>query len=456
MIAPSRRLLLRIYVVSVAQLLLVGGVVTLAGWLLFKFDPRHPFMNEARYTIAQLRDRLGDQDALKAELARVTQLTGAQISLYDGAAHLIASNVMPPLKREQERDRAPGPPPGPFSFGGLSGRPAHVFPLDPVNPDRGYVVYARARPPRAPATPALWALGIALIGAAIASVVLARSFVTPLSELASAAAKLGAGDLTARVKSERRDEFGQLAQAFDDMADRLTQVLRSQQELLANVSHELRTPLARIRVAIDIASEGDASAAQEAMGEITEDLGELERLVADVLQTAKLDLAAGRAGAALPRLRASDVDIRALAETAAARFRSAHPGRQLELQLGDHLPTLQADQVLLRRAVDNLLANARAYSDDDAPITLRAHVKDAQLEIEVADRGIGIAAEDLPNVTKPFFRTDKSRARRTGGLGLGLSLSRRIVEAHAGQLSIDSQLGEGTTVRITLPTPPKA
>jgi two-component system OmpR family sensor kinase len=443
-IAPSRRLLLRIYLVSIAQLLLVAGVVALAGWLLFKFDPRSPFMNEARYTIAQLHERLHEPAALEAELARVTQLTGANVSLYDAHDELLASNVMPPLRKAMQREPGPGDPFGPPP-------PVHVFPIDAQNPEHGYAVYARDRPPPPPFAPALWALGVALVGAALASIVLARSFVTPLSELANAAEKLGAGDLAARVKSQRRDEFGQLAQAFDDMADRLTQVLRSQQELLANVSHELRTPLARIRVALDIAAEGDASAAQEALGEITEDLGELERLVSDVLQTAKLDLAAGRAGAALPRLRSAEVDVRTLAETVAQRFRSTHPSRNLELVLDAQLPTLQADQVLLRRALDNLLANARAYSDEEHTITLAAHADTKQLTIEVIDRGIGIASEDLPNVSKPFFRTDKSRARRTGGLGLGLSLSRRIVEAHAGQLDIESKLGEGTTVRITLP-----
>ncbi|HEX5658733.1 MAG TPA: HAMP domain-containing sensor histidine kinase [Polyangiales bacterium] len=449
MIAPSRGLLLRIYVVSMAQLLLVAGVITLTGWLLFKFDPNSPFMNEARYTVAQLAERAHEPALLQRELERVAQLTGAHVSVYGAHGRLLGSNVTPALDRLQQQE-AHGPPPGMFGSG-PDEPPVHVFPLDAADPRRGYAVYSRGRPPRPPATPALWALGAALIGAALATVVLARSFVSPLSELASAAEKLGAGDLSARVRSGRKDEFGQLAQTFDDMADRLTQVLRSQQELLANVSHELRTPLARIRVAIDIASEGDASAAQEALGEITEDLGELERLVSDVLQTAKLDLAAGRAGGALPRLRNTAVDVRALAETAAQRFRSAYPGRTLQLELGDALPTLQADQVLLRRAIDNLLANARAYSDDDAAITLRVHASEAQLEIEVVDRGIGIAAEDLLNVSKPFFRTDKSRARRTGGLGLGLSLSRRIVEAHAGELAIASELGKGTTVRITLP-----
>jgi two-component system, OmpR family, sensor kinase len=449
-IAPSRRLLLRIYAVSMAQLLAVAGAITLVGWLAFKFEPHPPFINDARYMIANLAERLHERDALRAELARVLRITGARISLYDGQNRLIASNVSPPLRREEQHEPHPHGPPGPFSFGGPGVPPVHLLPIEPDHPDLGYAVYAREQGPRPPAIPALWALAVALVGAAVASIMLARSFVTPLSVLATAAGKLGAGDLGARVRSSRRDEFGQLAQAFDDMADRLTLVLRSQQELLANVSHELRTPLARIRVALDIAAEGDAETARESLGEITEDLAELERLVSDVLQTAKLDLAAGRAGEAIPRLRSSELDLPGLIHTLAQRFRSANPTRELVLRLAEELPAVRADQVLLRRAIENLLANARAYSD--AAIELNVRRAGDQVQIEVTDRGIGIAADDLPNVSKPFFRTDKSRARRTGGLGLGLSLSRRIVEAHAGQLTIDSELGRGTTVRINLPS----
>jgi two-component system OmpR family sensor kinase len=387
--------------------------------------------------------------ALRAHLTRVLESTGAQVSVYDAADRLLASNVSPPLARHEER--APERPPWKLFPEPPSARGVRVLPLDPAHRESGYAVFARPASRHQPPSPALWALGVALIGAAVASVVLARSFVSPLSLLASAADKLGAGDLGARVRSRRRDEFGQLARAFDDMADQLTMVLRSQQELLANVSHELRTPLARIRVALDIAAEGDAATAQESLREIGEDLGELERLVADVLQTAKLDLAAGRAGAALPLLRREEIDLSVLLEAIAQRFRAAAPARRLDVSLEPDLPSVEVDPTLLRRALDNLLANARAYSDEDTAIELRARREQEGVSLAVIDRGIGIAAEDLPQVSRPFFRTDKSRARRTGGLGLGLSLARRIVEAHAGQLRIESELGRGTTVRITLP-----
>jgi signal transduction histidine kinase len=106
---------------------------------------------------------------------------------------------------------------------------------------------------------------------------------------------------------------------------------------------------------------------------------------------------------------------------------------------------------LLRRALDNLLDNAQKYSEPGTPIHLHVAAASDAILLSVKDRGIGIAAEDIPRVTTPFFRTDRSRARKTGGLGLGLSLAKRIVEAHRGTLHVHSQLGEGTDVHVTLP-----
>ena len=453
MIAPSRRLLLRIYAVSIAQLLAIAGTIALVGWLSFNPEPHRGFVNDARYIVANLAERVNNPTALQSEVERVREVAGTKLTVYGPQQNLLATSITPALRRISDKDyatmiakghaRMPGPP------------QLVVLPLESADPSRGYVVFRHARPPP-PLSPAVWALGIALIGAALAAVVLARSFVTPLSLLANTARKLGAGDLTARVRSDRRDEFGQLAATFDDMADRLTLVLRSQQELLANVSHELRTPLARIRVALDLASEGDASTAQDSLREITEDLGELERLVADVLQTAKLDLATGRAGNTLPLGHQEPVDVSELIEHVAQRFHASHPTRQLQVHKPAEIAFVSGDGALLRRAIENLLDNARAYSDEGSALRLRVEQRPSHVCLSVIDRGIGIAASDLPNIGRPFFRTDPSRARRTGGLGLGLSLARRIVEAHSGTLEIESDLGRGTQVHVTLPNAAEA
>jgi signal transduction histidine kinase len=118
------------------------------------------------------------------------------------------------------------------------------------------------------------------------------------------------------------------------------------------------------------------------------------------------------------------------------------------------MPLLSGDASLLRRALDNLLDNAVAYSEADQPVILRVTSEPEQVTIAVEDRGMGIASEHLPNIGRPFYRTDRSRARRTGGLGLGVSLSRRIVEAHGGTLSLESEVNVGTRARIRLPVQP--
>lgn len=232
---------------------------------------------------------------------------------------------------------------------------------------------------------------------------------------------------------------------------RLEQVRR---DFVANVSHELRTPMARIRLALALAEEGDVARARQALAEIGDDLGELERLVEEILAAARLDLA-GAGGLPLHR---APLDARALVEDAAARFRARHEARVLDLTVAEPLPAPAADAALLRRLLGNLLDNAAKYSDAAAPVTLSARAEGGALVLEVRDRGIGVADEDLPRLFTPFFRTDRSRARGTGGVGLGLALARRIAEAHGGQVTAARGPEAGMVFRVTLPAgdPPPA
>jgi len=129
-----------------------------------------------------------------------------------------------------------------------------------------------------------------------------------------------------------------------------------------------------------------------------------------------------------------------------------HPRRTLTTVADDALPLVRVDAVLMRRAIDNLLENADKYSPDpDAPVVLRAEACGEQVVFEVRDQGIGIAEQDLPRVFVAFFRAERSRSRASGGVGLGLTLSKRIVEAHRGTIEVTSAVGAGTTVRIALP-----
>jgi signal transduction histidine kinase len=441
------RLAARISLVSIVHLLSMLGVIFLVSWATFEPSVESGIVRHAELCVTNMVTALSDPKVLKEEAESLAAM-GVTFAVYTWDGKLVAANAASPL--------APLRPEELSTLGVKSrivhrgARPVFARSMRLGGNVKGQVLFS---PPAfgPPIQPLLPGLLLALVASATGAMLLARSFARPLTQLSSVARRLGSGDLTARAHFHRRDEFGQLADAFDDMAEQLGRLVGAQQELLANVSHELRTPLARIHAALDVASEADAATTREALRDINEDLAELERLVADVLQTARLDLAAGRVGPHVPVVRLECLDLRTLLEKSASRFSAKHPTRRLIVSVENDLPKLSGDPVLIRRVLDNLVDNAEKYSDADTPIHVTAHTLGSDVVMTVADRGIGIAQEDLARVTQPFFRTDRSRARKTGGLGLGLSLARRITEAHGGTLSIDSQIGAGTKVHILLP-----
>lgn len=274
----------------------------------------------------------------------------------------------------------------------------------------------------------------------------------PLQRIAAAARAFGRGELTARTHLARKDELGDVGRAFDEMADRITQLMAAERELLANISHELQTPLARIRVAVDLLGDGISDRVIDLLPEISRDLGEIDRLIDDVMTNARLDFAAGALSTS-SLLRRQPVAVAELLGDTEARFAALHPDRTLIVERPAQLPTLAVDPVLVRRALENLLANAAKYSAPPAAITLRVALTPSAVVFAIIDRGIGIDPADLPELFTPFFRTDRSRSRATGGTGLGLGLARRIAQAHGGRLSLESAPHQGTTVTLQLPLP---
>jgi two-component system, OmpR family, sensor kinase len=506
----AARLGLRIYAVSVGAVLIAMLAFVVA--LRLAWDPRRdPGLRFASYPAYQLAHRWPSVAALEEEVRIIGEQTGQAASVYRWDGTLLASHgaPLPPLSAEERTmlvrqgsfrrpcpdgkrtcataialggeaaaappgpppegmpDAPPGPPPG--GPGGPAGAPPPPPPGGPDGPGGappppppgfrpgaipgGYALLAPGKLPPPPFRE-FAPLGLTLLFLGVAAALLARSIARPLQQLALAARALGHGDLSARTGIARRDELGAVARAFDEMAGRVEGLLRSQTELIANVAHELRTPLSRIRVALDLAADGDAEVARSSLSEIAEDLGELERLVEDVLASSRMDLAANTASGGRPTLHAGPVDLASLLRGSAERLGHRFPGRAIEVALEEPLPPVDGDAVLLRRAVDNLLDNARKYSPAASPIALRAAARGGAVMVEVRDQGEGIAPEDLARLFTPFFRADPSRARKTGGVGLGLTLSRRIVEAHGGTLVAESAVGEGTTMTLTLPARP--
>ena len=285
----------------------------------------------------------------------------------------------------------------------------------------------------------------------VGALLTARWILQPVGKLSETAKAIGSGDLGARSGVARDDEIGVLGTQLDEMARRLELLVASERELLANVAHELRTPLSRIGVALDLAAEGDGKRARASLEDIAVDVDELETIVNDILTAMRFE--SGRA-TELPMRRAT-VEPATIAATAAERLKARHADRTLTLDVAPGLPVIDVDPVLFRRVVDNLVDNAHKYTPDiTTPIELRVSQSDDVVVFEIADHGVGIPAEDLPRVFSPFFRGDRSRSRssgESGGVGLGLTLARRIAIAHGGTISIASDPRQGTVARLTVP-----
>ena len=476
--APRTGLVWRLYAVGLVQFSLVVLSAALIGYLLIRLPQRW----DMQALSARLKPFANDRSALAHELQELRAEEKLIISLYDEDGKLLVSNVVPALPAPRFSPQAQwslsgegrpsdlgGPPIGPppdgprlFStpprhFGGPEGglpHPPDTFGRFELN-GRECLLIARFEHQRPSRLPLVLTMVSGLVVLGVGAFLTARWIARPLSHLSRMATSLGQGDLSVRSELERSDELGDVARAFDDMAERIQRLLQTEKELLANVAHELRTPLSRIRVALEIAGEGDAEAARASLAEIAVDLAELEALIDDVLTTARFELADGTAPRSGFALHLQDIAPRTIAERAAELFRIRHPGRPFSTSIADDSTVIEADPMLLRRVLDNLLENAHKYSPETtSEVSLTLSTERGRACFEVRDRGMGISDDDLPRVFAAFFRGERSRSRGTGGVGLGLTLAKRIVEAHGGSIEVESVLGQGSTFRASLPLRP--
>lgn len=438
------RLFYRLYLGCVLALVLAGTalIAFVDGGRANPYEAVRPL---ARYVVRSLAAARHDPAALRVQLEKLRQ-AGVRIAVFDGSGQLLGSTLEPP-------------PAAPDAA--VLARLAQEDELMLGARQAVYVVREAG---------ALGALGVLrwdaslnrrffvragglLLGFLLFAALFARYLSKPLQQLASAAQRFGRGDLNARAQLARNDEIGEAGRAFDEMAERVRLLIASQQELMANVSHELQTPISRMHVALEHIALRGAERARELLPEIAIDLAELQRLFDDVMMVARLDLSRSHGQAVRTPLRLEEVALGSLLQQVAARFRAEHSSHTLVLEAEGTLPVLQADRVLLRRVLDNLLENARKYSDAGTAIRLGTHTTGSSVLITVRDQGIGIDDADLRQLFTPFFRSDRSRSRQTGGVGLGLALARRVVEAHGGTIDVHSAVGNGTTVTVALPLP---
>ncbi|MBI3535983.1 MAG: HAMP domain-containing protein [Chloroflexi bacterium] len=287
----------------------------------------------------------------------------------------------------------------------------------------------------------------AILVGTLAGIVVTGAALAPLERVVEVSRRIATGDLSQRVHlSPRGDEIGQLATTFDDMMARLEAVFKLQRQFVADASHELRTPLTALSGALDvllISPEGDRQATRRLLRGMRREAQRLIRLVNDLLLLVRLD-------AHVPLQRAQ-VDLCALAREIVEELRPLAGERQM-ICAADEPVTVTADLDQLKRVLLNLMENAiHATMATVGQITLGINAQDGAAHIHVIDNGEGIAPEALPHVFERFYRTDRARARSSGGSGLGLSIVQEIVNAHHGRIQVKSEPGRNTIFSVTLP-----
>jgi two-component system OmpR family sensor kinase len=289
-------------------------------------------------------------------------------------------------------------------------------------------------------------LALAITG--IASWMLTRSITRPVRALGAATRDLASGNLDARVAtpvSARRDELGTLARDFDAMAARLRDLVQGRERLLRDVSHELRSPLARMRVAVGLTRQPGGDAARE-LARLETEIERLDRLIGQVLHLSRLD-------AATRTELAEEVDLVELLDGIArdAAFEAQGRGVAVAWQPPATALRVPGNGAWLASAVENVVRNAVRYTAEGSAVALELVAEPAQVRIVVRDHGPGVPESELARIFEPFHRVAESRARDSGGDGIGLAITARVLAAHRGAAEATNAPGGGLQVTLTLP-----
>lgn len=301
----------------------------------------------------------------------------------------------------------------------------------------------------------LWAVFALVAGLAVlATLWVSRSIIQPLYVLRESARRLSTGDFSHRIRYERRDEIGEVAQAFNEMAQQVEGMLEEQRAFASNASHELRTPLTTIRLrseALRYDDSLDALTSQRYIAEIDDEVARLGTLIEDLTLLSRFD--AGRA-----ELGSSEIDFGRFAASLQQQVQNQAGVKniQVELALPQEALTVNASLSHLTVVFRNVLDNAVKYTPSDGRVTWRISAEADGVSSSIQDTGQGIDPEHLPRLFERFYRADKARSRDVPGSGLGLALVKSIAESYGGSVNVESEgRGKGTKVTIFWPYHPK-
>ncbi len=291
---------------------------------------------------------------------------------------------------------------------------------------------------------------IAGLLAVVMGIIIARSLSAPLGRLAMAARRISHGELDQRVPVQGADEVADVAGAFNEMAVHLQESETLRRNLVADVAHELRTPLSVIQGNLQAILDDVYPMDKAEIAAIYDETLILNRLINDLRELAQAE--AGQLS-----LNVQSTDLVPLIENGVDAFAelSREKNVVLNVDIPEHLPAVPADPDRIRQVLHNLLSNALRHTPERGTINVTANriEQPDQIKVTVSDTGPGIPTEDLPHVFDRFWRADRSRSREHGGSGLGLAIARQLVEAHGGQIGVESDgiSGQGSQFWFTLP-----
>lgn len=291
----------------------------------------------------------------------------------------------------------------------------------------------------------------AVIGVVLACVlgyVTSRKMSEPIQKITHTAKQLRNGDMTARTGVSGSDDIGQLGETFDDMASTLERDIKLEHRLTGDVAHELRTPLMAMQATVEAMQDGVLPADDEHFETVASEVRRLSRLVDAMLKLSRLENNSNE----LKTERADVIYLlRSLVNSQHALFHEKGLHLRFINETGRDELMADIDGDLIREAMVNLMSNAMRYTDADGYVKVSVKTDRGDVLMSVQDTGIGIAKEDIPQTFARFWRSDVSRERVSGGLGVGLSLTKEIVDKHNGTILVESELGRGTTFTLRIP-----
>lgn len=298
-----------------------------------------------------------------------------------------------------------------------------------------------------------WATLLALIVAVIASLIIARSLVKPAQQMSVAAQRIAEGHYSERValpddlKQSQYDEWQDFAYQFNLMAESLEETENMRRRLLGDVTHEMRTPLTTIKGYMEALMDGVMDPDPATYSRIYNEADRLQHLVADLQELSRVE------ANAIPL----ELQPTAPQELIEATYHRLHlqykdKGVDLQMDVANNLPVIEVDRQRIEQVLTNLTGNALNYTSEGGTVILSAAADKQNVQFRVTDNGIGIEPEHLKHIFDRFYRVDKSRARVSGGSGIGLTIAKSLVEMHGGEIKAASKgAGKGATFQFSVP-----